>query len=93
MSAVASEGATSGKRKSAVAEGKAKAAEAAQAEPVEAPGPQIESQRDRFETVLEYEPDTKLPVPVVLVWICALIGLGAYCVTLYFPDLALWRGP
>jgi hypothetical protein len=65
---------------------------AAAAEP-EAPGPQVESQEDRFETVLEYEPDAKLPAAVVLVWACALIGLGAYAMTLYFPDLALWTSP
>jgi hypothetical protein len=59
----------------------------------EAPGPQIESQQDRFETVLEYEPSAKMPVPVVLVWACALIGLGTYAVTFYFPDLTLWHGP
>jgi hypothetical protein len=59
----------------------------------EAPGPQVESRQDRFETVLEYEPSTKLPVPVVLVWACALIGLGTYAVAFYFPDLSLWHGP
>jgi hypothetical protein len=59
----------------------------------ETPGPQVESQEDRFETVLEYEPDAKLPAAVVLVWACALIGLGAYAMTFYFPDLSLWGGP
>jgi hypothetical protein len=59
----------------------------------EQPGPQVESQEDRFETVLAYEPDAKLPTPVVLIWACAAIGLGAYALTFYFPDLALWGHP
>jgi hypothetical protein len=58
----------------------------------EAPGAQVESQQDRFETVLEYEPSAKMPVPVVLVWACALIGLGTYAVSFYFPELSLWVG-
>ena len=57
------------------------------------PGPQIESEQDRFETLIEYEPSSKLPAPVVLVWLCALIGLGAYLVSFYLPDLALWGKP
>ena len=59
----------------------------------EAPGPQIESQEDRVETVLEYEPHVKVPLAVALVWVCALIGLGAYTVVHLFPDLALWGRP
>jgi hypothetical protein len=58
----------------------------------EAPGPQVESQHDRFETVLEYEPNAKMPVPVVLVWACAMIGLGTYAVSFYVPELSLWFG-
>jgi len=73
------------------AEAKAPAAEAKA--PAEAPAPQVESQEDRFETVLTYEPDAKLPATVVLVWACALIGLGAYTVGLLLPDLALWGAP
>jgi hypothetical protein len=82
---VATETKSSGtKKKAAVEEPKAAAA------PAEAPGPQVESQHDRFETLIQYEPNAKLPAAVVLVWACALIGLGAYAVTLYFPELSLW---
>ena len=52
--------------------------------------PMVESTTDRHETLLVYDPSSKVPIPVVLVWICALIGLGTYMVTLYLPDLALW---
>ena len=94
MSAVASEEArdakSSGTKRKASAE--PAAAEAKAAAPAEEPGPQVESQADRFETVLEYEPSAKLPAAVVVVWCCALIGLGAYAVNFYFPDLALWGG-
>jgi hypothetical protein len=45
---------------------------------------------DAHETILPYDPTGKLPIPVVLVWLCALVGLGVYAVTLYLPDLALW---
>lgn len=58
--------------------------------PEQQPGPMIESDDDRFETQLEYGKDAKLPIPVVLVWLCAVIGLGAYMVNLYVPELALW---
>ena len=57
------------------------------------PGPQVESDQDRFETLIEYEPQSKLPAPVILVWLCALVGLGTYLVKLYVPDLALWGAP
>jgi hypothetical protein len=70
------------------------ASEAKSAKPPEQqPGPQIESDRDRFETLIEYQPDAKLPAPVILVWLCALIGLGMYVVTFYLPDLAAWGKP
>ncbi len=49
-----------------------------------------ESESDRHETQLEYDPSSKVPLAVVLVWICALVGLGTYLVTLYLPDLAAW---
>jgi hypothetical protein len=64
------------------------------APPASAPerGEDLESmmESDTHETRLEYDPTGKLPMPVVLVWICALVGLGAYAVVLYLPDLALW---
>jgi hypothetical protein len=77
----------------AVNEAKGEAAAAAAPEAEEQPGAQIESQGDRFETQLEYDPKGRLPLPVALVWVCAIVGLGAYAVTLYFPDLALWGKP
>ena len=65
-----------------------KAADPAAADELSAPGPMTES--DHFETQLEYEPGAKLPILVVLVWVCALVGLGAYSMTYFVPDLALW---
>jgi len=52
--------------------------------------PMVESETDEHETLIEYNPTSKMPIPVVLVWVCALIGLGVYGVTLYLPDLTLW---
>ncbi len=69
------------------------AKDAKDAAPKQEPGPQVESDQDRFETILQYEPSAKVPVPVMLVWMCALVGLGTYLVTLYLPDLALWGKP
>lgn len=66
--------------------------EKVEAAPAEAPGPQVESEHDRFETLITYSPNAKLPVAVALIWVCALIGLGAYSARFYFPDLALWGG-
>jgi len=68
-------------------------ATAAPAPTEEQPGPLVESQGDRFETLMEYDLKAKLPLPVALVWVCAIIGLGAYAVTLYFPELARWGNP
>ena len=59
----------------------------------EKPGAQVESQADRFETLIEYDPTSRVPIVVVVVWVCALIGLGTYAVTLLLPDLALWGKP
>ena len=53
--------------------------------------PMVESETDEHETRLLYDPSSRLPIPVVLVWICAVLGLGAYMITLYLPDLALWQ--
>jgi hypothetical protein len=52
--------------------------------------PMVESETDEHETLIEYNPTSKMPLAVILVWICALVGLGTYMVTLYLPDLALW---
>ncbi len=54
---------------------------------------EIESQTDRHETRLEYDPTSRVPIPVVIVWICALIGLGAYTVIWLLPELSLWGRP
>ena len=78
---------------SAVANEAKGGADTAPATPEEQPGAGVESQGDRFETLMEYDPTGRLPLPVVLVWICALIGLGTYAVTLYFPELARWGNP
>jgi hypothetical protein len=55
--------------------------------------PQVESQTDRHETLIEYDHTAKVPLPVALVWICALIGLGAYTIVWLLPELALWGAP
>ncbi len=98
MSAAASESKGGAKKKAPAPEKESektdKPAEAkAETKAEELPGPMIESQGDRFETLMEYDPKSKVPFAVVLVWACALIGLGTYTVTLYFPDLALWGSP
>jgi hypothetical protein len=66
---------------------------ASDAKPAQEPGPQVESDGDRFETLIEYEPSAKVPKTVMLVWLCAVVGLGAYLVNLYLPELALWGKP
>lgn len=72
-------------------EGEAPSASAAVAAELGGLTPMVESDTDRHETLLTYDPSSRLPVPVVLVWICAFLGLGAYMITLYLPDLALWQ--
>lgn len=32
--------------------------------------------------------DTRLPLPVMLIWLCALAGLALYTMSWYFPGLA-----
>ncbi len=57
------------------------------------PGPSEEHASDRYETLMEYDPSAKVPIIIVLVWICAIIGFAAYLGTYLFPDLALWGSP
>ena len=47
---------------------------------------------------MAYDPNAHVPFVVIGVWVCALIGLGAYFVTYYVADLSKWvhgasRGP
>ncbi len=74
---------------SAASEAIKEALPAAPAEPSGHPT-MVESDTDRHETHLVYDPSSRIPLPVILVWVCAVIGLGTYLVTLYLPDLALW---
>lgn len=73
------------------------AAAAAQAEQKSAeetpPEPSVEHNSDLYETRMEYDPTAKVPIIIVLVWVCAIVGFVAYCATYLFPDLALWGNP
>lgn len=51
------------------------------------------TEHEQRATLLGYDHDSKMPVVVTLVWLCALVGLGVYFVTLYIPDVRLWSGP
>lgn len=50
----------------------------------------LEAEKD--ETWMEYD-HGKLPWYVAAVWLCALIGFGAYMVTYAVPDLGAWGSP
>ena len=53
----------------------------------------VESTTDDHETRMAYDPSSRIPILVVLVWVCAFTSLGIYCASFYFPDLAAWRAP
>jgi hypothetical protein len=53
----------------------------------------VESATDNHETKMAYDPSSRIPILVVLVWVCAFTSLGIYCASFYFPDLAAWRAP
>ncbi|MEP7123085.1 MAG: hypothetical protein ABJE95_19310 [Byssovorax sp.] len=53
----------------------------------------VESATDNHETKMTYDPSSRLPILVILVWVCAFTGLGIYGASFYFPDLAAWRAP
>jgi hypothetical protein len=53
----------------------------------------VESTTDNHETKMAYDPSSRIPILVVLVWVCAFTSLGIYCASFYFPDLAAWRAP
>jgi hypothetical protein len=53
----------------------------------------VESATDDHETKMAYDPSSRIPILVVLVWVCAFTSLGIYCASFYFPDLAAWRAP
>jgi hypothetical protein len=71
------------------------ASKATVAAPAAAPAevPEIEDAGDRKESLIQYDPTSKVPIVVVLVWVCALVGLGAYTITWLLPELALWGKP
>jgi len=53
----------------------------------------VESPADTHETKMVYDPSSRIPVLVMLVWACAFVCLGIYCASFYYPDLAAWRTP
>ena len=53
----------------------------------------LESPADTHETKMAYDPSSRIPVLVILVWVCAFTCLGIYCISFYYPDLAAWRRP
>ncbi len=53
----------------------------------------IESPADTHETRMTYDPSSRVPILVILVWVCAFTCLGIYCASFYYPDLAAWRTP
>jgi hypothetical protein len=53
----------------------------------------VESTNDHHETKMAYDPSSRIPILVVLVWVCAFTSLGIYGASFYFPDLAAWRAP
>ena len=53
----------------------------------------VESAADTHETKMAYDPSSRVPVLVILVWLCAFTCLGIYCASFYYPDLAAWRTP
>jgi hypothetical protein len=94
MSDAASEAEPKGKKaksQAAVAAAAAKAEE--KKEELVPPGPSEEHASDLYETRMEYDPSAKVPIIVILIWICAIIGFVAYMAVYLFPDLALWGNP
>ena len=53
----------------------------------------VEHGSDLYETVMEYDPSSRVPIIVILIWVCAIVGFVAYMATYLFPDLALWGKP
>ena len=93
MSDAASEAEPKAKKAKPVAVVAAAAAKAEQKSEEQLPGPGEEHPSDLYETRIEYAPTAKVPIVIVLVWICAIIGFAAYLGTYLFPDLALWGNP
>jgi hypothetical protein len=48
---------------------------------------------DRSATALARTGASKMPVPEMLVWVCAFAGLGAYLGGVYFPQLGRFVQP
>lgn len=53
----------------------------------------LESPADAHETKMTYDPSSRVPVLLMLIWACAFVCLGIYCASFYYPDLAAWRRP
>jgi hypothetical protein len=53
----------------------------------EGQGLRIEAEADGFGPILQYGSDSKVFPAVLLVWLCAFVGLGAYLAGLFVPQL------
>ncbi len=53
----------------------------------------VEDKTDEHETKMAYQPGTHLPLYVVGIWACALVGLGIYFFMHYLGDLQKWGAP
>jgi hypothetical protein len=53
----------------------------------------VECPADTHETKMAYDPSSRVPALVILVWVCAFTCLGIYGASFYYPDLAAWRTP
>jgi hypothetical protein len=76
-----------------------------ESDPIPAPGgadpgpdagkdrPLVESASDLHETWMTYDPSSRVPRFVVVVWVGAMIGLCIYLAMFYFADLGRWGRP
>lgn len=58
--------------------------------PSEGAAPLVESSSDSAETLMTYDPNAHVPIVVIAVWACAMLGLGAYALVYFVPDLKQW---
>ncbi len=53
----------------------------------------VESPADAHETRMAYDASSRVPLLVILVWVCAFTCLAIYGISFYYPDLAAWQKP
>lgn len=58
--------------------------------PIHGGAPQVESTCDSAETLMTYDPNAHVPIVVIAVWAFAMLGLGAYALIYFVPDLKQW---